>query len=148
MIIHLAERDDAKSAVQPLRRGRRDDVGFDLTCIESHIIWPFCTVDIPTGWDVCLPPSVWGSIKARSSTLHHRKLIVLEGVIDPGYRGELSVVVFNPTPWPKQVKAGDRLAQFILVPLLRPQVEYHTDKKHPRWQNTQRGPNGFGSTGR
>lgn len=121
------------------------DAGIDITCIEGGIIWPFCTKDLDTGWEIKVPDGYWGSLKARSSTLFKRKLMINEGVFDSGYTGRLSVLVFNPTPFPKYVKPGTRLAQLIIVNLV--------NKKHliiiNTWEKMPllgRGNRGFGST--
>ena len=126
-----------------IKKAYKDDVGHDLTCVKGGIIWPFCTKDLTTGWRIKIPEGFWGSIKARSSTLYKRRLLVNEGVIDTGYTGELSILVFNPTPFPKIVKKGDKLAQLILIPIVE-NIEVlvgHLPK-------TDRGQAGFGSTGR
>ena len=118
-----------------------DDAGLDLYCLDTRVIWPFCTADLDTGYDVKVPEGYWGIIKSRSSTWKRRRLIVFEGVIDPGYTGMLSVCVWNPAPWPKLVRSGERLAQLLLhrhiytIPL---EVEH--------MPSTDRGRKGFGST--
>ena len=119
------------------------DAGQDLVCVEGGIVWPFSTRDFSTGWRIKVSAGYWGSIKARSSTLMKRRLLINEGVIDSGYTGELSILVFNPTWWPKRVKAGDRLAQIILMPHV-PEVDMLEVETLPE---THRGQNGFGSTG-
>lgn len=119
------------------------DAGFDLTCAEGGIVWPFSTRDFSIGWKIKIPEGYWGSIKARSSTLMKRKLFINEGVVDSGYTGELSVLVFNPTWLPKRIKIGDRLAQLIIIP----QVEIEEIKDAYSMPLTMRGESGFGSTG-
>jgi dUTP pyrophosphatase len=121
-----------------------EDVGWDIRTNKSAIIWPFTCKDLHTGLNIKMPAGVWGSMKARSSTLYKRKLMVLEGVFDPGYRGPLSVVVFNPTPWPRLVRAGERLAQMVLIPIvddsgIRHVLNFST--------SSQRKDKGFGSSG-
>lgn len=126
----------------PFRR-HDDDAGHDLVCCETAIVWPFTTKDIDTGWDIKIPDGTWGTVKTRTSTFSKRRLMILEGVIDPGYTGQLSTVVFNPTFFPKIIRKGDRLAQLIVTPIV--QIGFKTVKEMPR---THRGPQGFGSTGR
>jgi dUTP pyrophosphatase len=137
--IMLKKRDG--SAVMPFRVHGDEDAGFDLVCCESAIIWPFCCRDIDTGWDIKVPDGHWGSIKSRSSTFAKRKLMVLEGIIDPGYTGRLSAVVFNPTPFPKLVKAGDRLIQLVVIPMVH--TNFQIGMSMPK---TKRGKAGFGSS--
>lgn len=119
-----------------------DDAGFDLYCIEDTIILPKCTADIDTGWDIKVPDGTWGLLTARSSTFKRRKLIVAEGVIDPGYIGACTVFVWNPGWLPRVVKAGERLAQLILIPL--PEATLKLVKEMPE---TSRGVACFGSSG-
>lgn len=124
-------------------QAHKDDAGHDLVCALSVIVWPFTAKDIDTGWDVKVPDGYWGTIKTRSSTFSKRRLMVLEGVIDPGYTGPLSTVVFNPTFFPKFIRKGDRLAQLIILPIV--EVEFITTGKMPP---TSRGTKGFGSSDR
>lgn len=139
MIVHLKRR---KPEARSLYQAHPDDAGHDLVCCETVIVWPFTAKDIDTGWDVKVPDGTWGTIKTRSSTFSKRKLMVLEGVIDPGYTGPLSTVVFNPTFLPKLIRRGDRLAQLIVTPIVP--VEFITVGKMPK---TSRGTKGFGSSG-
>lgn len=124
-------------------KGHEDDAGWDLYCTEDRIIWPKCVVDLSTGWDINVPPRTWGLITARSSTSKKRRLIVHPGIIDPGYAGPLSVLVWNPGYIPRIIKAGDRLAQLIIIPL--PPTTIQRVNSMPI---TSRGGGCFGSTGR
>lgn len=117
------------------------DAGLDLVCINNIILWPFQVKDLDTGWDIKIPDGFWGSIKTRSSTFYRRKLLILEGVIDPNYTGPLSVVVFNPTFIPKIIRAGDRLGQLLLC-----SVGYPVIKEVDSLPITDRGTKGFGHT--
>jgi dUTP pyrophosphatase len=120
------------------------DAGFDLVAIETVWVWPHTVRNLDTGWDIKVPAGTWGSIKTRSSTFRIRKLLVLEGVIDSGYTGPLGVLVFNPTIFPKRIKKGERLAQLILIEH-RPIDAFDIVNEMPI---TDRGPHGFGHTGR
>lgn len=93
-----------------------DDAGYDLYCAEDKWVLPFSCVDIETGWDAKVPTGFWGSIQSRSSTFKRRKLVIFGGVIDPNYTGKLSILVWNPFFWPKKIRAGERLAQLIIIP--------------------------------
>lgn len=130
------------SAVIPYRTHGDEDAGYDLVCIENKIIWPHSCVEVDTGWDIKIPDGYWGSIKSRSSTFAKRKLMVLEGIIDPGYTGKLSAIVFNTTFFPKRVRKGDRLVQIIIIPMVQTAFLVRTSLPE-----TKRGRGGFGSTG-
>jgi dUTP pyrophosphatase len=67
--------------------------------------------------------------------------MVLEGIIDPGYTGKLSAIVFNPTFLPKFVKKGDRLIQLLIIPIVH--TNFQVVNEMPK---TRRGRFGFGST--
>lgn len=105
--------------------------------------------DVPCGVRVALPDGVWARITGRSSTLRSRGLLVVEGVIDNGWRGPLFAGVYNLGPDPVTLKAGDRVAQLILhdnvsaryVPAV---VDVETFDAIP---HDGRGTSGFGSTG-
>jgi dUTP pyrophosphatase len=119
-----------------------DDAGYDLYCAEDKWVWPFSCTDIETGWDVKIPDHFWGSIQSRSSTFKRRKLVVFGGVMDPGYVGKLSILVWNPFFWPKKIKSGERLAQLIIHPI-------HDMKfaETSRMPITTRSNRSFGSSG-
>jgi dUTP pyrophosphatase len=118
---------------------------FDLAASEDIVIEPGAVALVPTGLVIEVPSGMFLGIFARSSTPLKRGLMVANGVgvVDPDYCGpgdEVKIAVLNFTPQPVQVKAGDRIAQGMLLPALR--VE---------WEETaiaradSRG--GFGSTG-
>lgn len=124
-------------------RSYPDDAGIDLTTLENVTIRPGQFVDVRTQvQETELPRGYWGMIVGRSSTLRKHGLHVPTAVIDPGWRGQLYVGVWNLTGQAKTIQAGDRLGQLILVtnhPL--PVVPVETVSE------TDRGTNGFGSTG-
>jgi dUTP pyrophosphatase len=123
-------------------RNYKNDAGFDLPCCKTKILWPFQCIDLDTGWDIKIPDGFFGMIKTRSSTFFRRKILVLEGVIDPDYTGPLSVVIFNPTLIPKIVKKGERLGQLVILPL-----HYFPMAQVNELPLTGRGNRGFGHTG-
>lgn len=118
------------------------DAGMDLTVIEPVTLKPGAAADVPTGLAVELPLGFWGRITGRSSTLRKRGLLVNEGVIDQGYRGPLFVYVKNLNGRTAEVLPGDRLAQLIVAPLVRPEVV-----ETEALGESVRGDNGFGSSG-
>jgi dUTP pyrophosphatase len=122
-----------------------DDAGFDLYVSEATIIpaGQFC--DVPSGVAAQIPARCWGLITGRSSTLRKRGLLVYQGVIDPGYRGELFTGIQNVGAASQAVEVGERLAQLLL---------FHNaslDVQTPTWVTEldphERGSNGFGSSG-
>lgn len=121
-----------------------DDAGFDLYVSERTIIPPHEFVDVPTDVAMELPSDSWGLLTGRSSTTRERGLLVNQGIIDTGYRGELYVGVWNLTDKDVTVYAGDRIAQLIVLP--NRTAELHLQKRE-RLSHHERGEQGFGSTG-
>lgn len=129
------------AAILP-RSGYHGDAGLDLHVVGDHRLDPGQRSDLPAGIKVELPPGVWAEIEGRSSTLRKRGLKVHRGIIDQGYRGELFTYVENVTDEPIWVRDGDRLAQLIPHLVFEVQVQ-----KVERVAPSDRGENGFGSTG-
>lgn len=130
----------------PPAAAHEGDAGFDLMYNGDHAIavHPNETVNIPTGIYIQLPYGVWGMITGRSSTFK-RNLLTPLSVIDNGFRGELFAIVRNigtETVW---VMPEDRVAQLIPMPLLADVIEWEYTEQ---LSDTDRGDNGFGSTGR
>ena len=132
-----------EGAVLPQRKYERD-AGLDLVVSQTVDIPPNQFVDIHCGVSVQLPEWSWGLITGRSSTLRKRGLMVNQGVIDEGYRGELFAGVWNLTDSTVRVNKGERIAQLIVLEnstrTLYPMVTDHLN-------GSERGANGFGSTG-
>jgi dUTP pyrophosphatase len=118
------------------------DCGYDLECSQDVEVPPGQFRDIPTGLRIQLPAGCWGMITGRSSTIRNRKILVVQGIIDGGYRGDVFAAVWNlggQTAW---VKEGERLAQLILFPLITPPTLRVSELGH-----SSRGTEAFGSTG-
>lgn len=123
------------------------DAGWDLVAAHDAYIGPHGFNDVACRVRVALPEGVWGLILGRSSTLRKRRLLVATAVIDQGYRGELFVLVQNTTPGSVMVKAGERLAQLIPLPLLTPEIKVRLLTDLEDLPESDRGDKGFGSTG-
>lgn len=87
-------------------------------------------------------PADYGALVEDRSGLAVKGITTLAGVIDPGYRGELKVVLTNVTDAPIELAAGDRIAQLRIVQRLQASFEEVDDL-----DDTRRGDGGFGSTG-
>jgi len=119
------------------------DAGYDLYADEDVFIPEGATRVIRTGVRVQLPPRHFGHVLDRSSLAANKNLHVIAGVIDPGYRGEIMVVMNNLGRGSQRVRPGDKIAQMVVVPYSTPQIRLE-DALAP----TSRGEKGFGSTGR
>jgi dUTP pyrophosphatase len=121
------------------------DAGWDLVVAVDLVIPADEQVDVPCGVAVALPEWSFGRITGRSSTLRKRGLLINEGIIDAGYRGELFALARNMTGEDVVVSAGDRLAQLIIhTNDSRGVIPVELDALPP----SDRGHAGFGSTGR
>lgn len=100
---------------------------------------------IPTGLKMELPHGYEAQIRPRSgmSIKHGITLINCVGTIDEDYRGELCVPVVNLSSEEFTINNGDRIAQMIISPVTKAEIEVVTELS-----DTQRGEGGFGSTGR
>jgi dUTP pyrophosphatase len=107
---------------------------------------------IPTGFGIEMPPGYVGLVCSRSGLAHTKGWFVLNspGIIDPDYRGEIKVLLSflpNNISWPdtetRMIRAGDRIAQLLIVPA----PMFYAQEVSDFFTNTERGVGGFGSTG-
>ena len=117
------------------------DLAADLYSVSSLTLQPGETVAIPTGIALGLPAEFGALVEDRSG-MALRGLTTLAGVIDPGYRGEIKVVLTNLAPIPHTLAAGDRIAQLRLVRRIEATFEVVDSL-----DETIRSAGGFGSTG-
>ena len=127
--------------------GSDEAAGADLyACLEETVtIQPGEIFWVPTGIALEVPKGCAGLVYARSSMGAKRGLAPANkvGVVDSDYRGEIRVVLLNHSKEPQILEPGERVAQFVITPVLQPRyiaVEELTD--------TSRGTGGFGSTGK
>ena len=121
--------------------GAWGDLAADLHAVDNASLAPGETKAIATGIALELP-SEYGALVEDRSGLALRGLTTLAGVIDPGYRGEIKVVLTNLGSEPKHIVAGDRIAQLRLVRRYEAIFE-----EVEELIETPRGTGGFGSTG-
>jgi dUTP pyrophosphatase len=117
------------------------DLAADLYAVSAWTLEPGETAAIPTGLALGFPADFGALVEDRSG-LALRGLTTLAGVIDPGYRGEIKVVLTNLAPVAQSVRAGDRIAQMRLVRRIEATFE-----EVASLDETVRGSGGFGSTG-
>jgi dUTP pyrophosphatase len=134
-------------AARPPARTRRGDAAYDLRCAEGFSLWPRERDTVPTGVAVALPAGLAGLVVPRSglAARHGISLVNSPGLIDPNYRGEIRVVLVNHGDARFEARAGDRIAQLLLVPFASPDACV-VDDLPP--SPDDRGENGFGSSGR
>tara|TARA_B100001750_G_scaffold179597_1_gene147964 strand:- start:12 stop:449 length:438 start_codon:yes stop_codon:yes gene_type:complete len=121
--------------------------GMDLKALIENpiIIKPQSYVLIPTGLSIAIPEDTEIQIRPRSGLAAKSSISVLNtpGTIDSDYRGEIKIILFNHGKEEFIVNNGDRIAQMILMPVLK--AEFEEIKELPK---TVRGSGGFGSTGK
>lgn len=137
------------------RNAYGNDAGWDLFCLEDTHIPAEMPIDVRTGIAIALPDGYFGRIVHRSSAPRKRRIMVLEGIIDAGFRGELfscayciaSSLALDGHGHPYEtggvdVRAGDSIAQ-IIIQEVRPVVFEEVDVL----PESVRGTKGFGSSG-
>lgn len=126
-------------------RAHHDDAGLDLYVQQDYTIQPGTMVDLDLGTAIKTPPGTWALLTGRSSTMRNRGLLIAQGIIDTGYTGPLYATAYNLTEHTVEILAGERIAQLVILPNVTAQTSLcHVAKLGP----TERGPNGFGSSGR
>jgi dUTP pyrophosphatase len=126
-------------------RAHPGDAGLDLYALEPALLEPGQRASVPTGIAIEIPSGQAGLVLPRSglAARHGISLVNAPGLIDPGYRGELRVLLINTDPeTPFAIAGGDRIAQLVLV-----RVETAQAVEVASLEDTARGAGGFGSTG-
>jgi dUTP pyrophosphatase len=133
------------AARQPTR-AHDGDAGYDLYAVEPATIAPGERASVGTGIAVAIPDGWAGLVLPRSglAARHGITLPNAPGLIDSGYRGEVRVLLLNTDPRdPFEISPGDRIAQLLLVRHEAPElIEVES------LEETTRGADGFGSSGR
>ena len=124
--------------------GPAEDAGMDLHSVEGVTLGPGETKLVPTGLAIELPPGYEAQIRPRSGLALKNSITLPNSpaTIDPGYRGEIKVILHNLGREPFQIGPGERIAQMVIA------------KYEPiEWEegdlgDSLRGDGGFGSSGR
>lgn len=122
-------------------RGHAGDAGADLRAAEDAILYHGEVRVIRTGVKLVIPYQYAGLVRGRSS-LTKNGIIVLEGTVDCQYRGEIGVMMTSLKAGPALIRRGERIAQLVIVPVALP--GFMVVDALP---GSERGENGFGSTG-
>jgi dUTP pyrophosphatase len=122
--------------------GPYGDLAADLYASVGATLAPGVTLPVPTGLAVEFPATHGALVEDRSG-LAVRGVTTLAGVIDPGYRGEIKVVITNLSAVTVEIQPGDRIAQLRIVQRIEARFEEVTELAE-----TPRGAGGFGSTGK
>lgn len=131
-----------KNAFKPTR-AHAGDGGLDLMTPRDVYIESKGSAIIDTGVHIELPPNTVGEIKSKSGLNFKHGLTVPTGTVDYGYTGSIKVKVYNHSNQPYTFKRGDKIAQLVVV-----KIEMVEPVVVDQLKKTDRGDNGFGSTGR
>jgi dUTP pyrophosphatase len=122
--------------------GPAEDAGLDLRAVERVVLQPGIAQAVPTGLAIELPPGCEAQVRPRSGLALKHSLTVNFGTIDPGYRGEIRVIMFNLGRADYAVEKGDRIAQLVIS-------RYEAiEWEEGELGDSARGAGGFGSSGR
>jgi dUTP pyrophosphatase len=123
-------------------RAHSTDAGLDLYAMHGGLVRAHQAATFHTGVHVELPRGTAGVMLPKSGLMVNRDILTF-GVIDESYRGEILVHAFNLSNDDYTVRAGDKLTQMLIIPVLYEQVEVVDELSYG-----ERGVNGFGSSGR
>jgi dUTP pyrophosphatase len=115
----------------------------DLRALERTVLTPGAAQAVATGIAIELPRGHEAQVRPRSGLALKHSITVNFGTIDPGYRGEIRVVMFNLGLNDYIVEQGDRIAQLIVAPYDAVEWDEGADLTE-----SARGAGGFGSSGR
>jgi dUTP pyrophosphatase len=124
--------------------GPAEDAGLDLFAVEDVLLAAGAWESVPTGLAIEIPAGFEGQVRPRSGLARKFGVTLLNspGTIDPGYRGEVQVLMINHGKQEYQVRKGDRIAQLILGAYAA--VEWSVKEQ---LGPSRRAAGGFGSTG-
>ena len=130
-----------EKALMPIR-GHATDAGLDLLSPIDTVVPAKGSITIDTGVHIKLPPNTAGFLKSKSG-LNVKYSITSEGVIDVGYTGSIVVKLYNYSNIDYAVSRGDKISQLVVMKINIPSLDVVES-----FEKTERGDNGFGSTGK
>ena len=130
-----------KGAYMP-ERAHKEDAGLDLRSPITIPVPPSGSATIDTGVHVQIPEGYVGMLKSKSG-LNVKAGLTGEGVIDCGYTGSIVVKLYSHGKEGIVIEKGDKIIQLVILPILTPELE-----QVDTLEETERGSDGFGSTGR
>lgn len=123
-------------------RGHGTDAGLDLRTPKAVTVPAYESVTIDTGVHVALPHGCAGLLVSKSG-LNVKHGITSTGLIDEGYTGSIVVKLYNNKGEDYAIEAGDKISQLVVIPVVCEPLEQVS-----AFPSSERGDNGFGSTGR
>ncbi|MEK7634352.1 MAG: dUTP diphosphatase [Patescibacteria group bacterium] len=120
----------------------KDDAGLDFYSVEDVALKPMERKAIRTGVKMEIPEGYVGLVWDKSGLAVNNGIKTMAGVVDSGYRGEIKIVLINLSNQDFEIKKGQKIAQMLIQKIEHPQIETVSELNE-----SQRGENGFGSTG-
>ncbi len=134
------------ACVPKYAHGSVEDAGLDLSYCADHPVTlaPGERSLLPTGVAIELPAGFEGQIRPRSGLALSRGLTVLNapGTVDPGYRGEVRVLLINLSDTPQTLNPGERIAQLVIAQYISVRLQ-----EVSTLEQSKRGDTGFGDSG-
>ena len=131
------------NAIEPTR-AHDTDAGIDLYTPYQFTIFSNESKVIDTGVHIEVPEGYVAIVKAKSGLSVKSDIEIGAGVIDCGYSGSVAVHLYNFGSVRKKFDKGNKIAQLLIVPIETPSLEVVS---LDAFQDTERGSDGFGSTG-
>ena len=126
----------------PPTHGHKSDAGYDLRTPSPFNVKAHSSATIDTGVHIAIPDGYVGILKSKSG-LNVKHGIIGTGTIDAGYTGSIVVKLYNLSDEDYQFYAGDKIIQIVFYPIVTPELVLVNSL-----DSTERGENGFGSTGK
>ena len=123
-------------------KAHESDAGYDIYAPEPFGVVPKGSWTIDTGVHMLIPEGYVGMIKSKSG-LNVNHGLRCEGVVDSSYTGSIRVKMYNDSNMPYIFEEGDKVTQIVLLPIPETKL-VQVDSL----EETERGSNGFGSSGR
>jgi dUTP pyrophosphatase len=138
------QRIDPNAFLPEYAHGPDEDAGMDLRALEDAELAPGVARTVRTGIAIELPSGFEAQVRPRSGLAlnHSITLPNAPATIDPGYRGEIKVILLNLGREAYHVRRGDKIAQFVIARYEK--VEWEEGELN----SSKRGTGGFGSSGR
>lgn len=130
-----------EGAMMP-QRAHESDAGYDIFSPVRQCVWRHDSAVIDTGVHIEIPKGYVGMLKSKSG-LNIKYGLTGEGVIDSGYTGSIACKLYNDSFENYIIERGDKIIQLVIMPIVTPELVLVDSLA-----KTERGNNGFGSTGR
>jgi deoxyuridine 5'-triphosphate nucleotidohydrolase len=124
-------------------KNNESDTGYDVYSIEDTVVPARGSTVVNVGLKFAdIPEGYWIKVESRSGLGFKHGITAHPGIIDNGYRGDAGIKLYNLTDTPYSIKAGDRIAQFVVY------MNIHMDVAWGNVTESTRGDKGFGSSGK